>query len=216
MKKLYILFILISNTCYSQLYNYEYYVLNFEDTSQLERLFIDTLSNPNNTWQIGAPVKNKFSEAFSLPNAIITDTINPYPVNDSSSFIVIHRVSIALDQDQYAQFGGFYKVDSDSLNDFGKIELSPDNGITWLNVLDDPSFNWRSSKPVLTGSSDWTYFWVEFDGIEYDLNLGDSIQFRFTFISDDNQSNRDGLMFDDLVFEDIIEGIFSQSNVDFR
>jgi hypothetical protein len=149
-------------------------------------------------------------------NAIITDTINPYPINDTSVFTVIHKVNLALSDEQIMALSGYYKVDSDSLKDFGLIEYSPDNGITWLDMINDESFDWSSDKPVLTGSSDWSYFNVHFDDLGYDLRFGDTVRFRFTFISDSIQNNRDGLMYDNLDFEDFYEGIDSRFHSEFH
>jgi len=104
--------------------------------------------------------KNVFSEAQLSTNAIITDTINPYPINDTSVFTVIHKVNLALAHKGKMALSGHYKVDSDSLKDYGLIEYSPDNGITWLDMINDELFDWSSDKPVLTGSSDWSYFYV--------------------------------------------------------
>lgn len=211
-----VVFCLFSVTCYSQSLNYEIYQFSFEDTAHNERLFIDTISNPDNSWQIGPPQKNVFSEAYLSTNAIITDTINPYPINDTSVFTVIHKVNLALSDEQIMALSGYYKVDSDSLKDFGLIEYSPDNGITWLDMINDESFEWSSDKPVLTGSSDWSYFYVSFDDLGYDLRFGDTVRFRFTFISDSIQNNRDGLMYDNLDFEDFYEGIDSRFQNEFH
>lgn len=219
MKKLLYFLLIISGNCYSQeYYDFEMYQINFEDTTQIGRINIDTLSNPENIWQIGTPSKDNFSEAYSLPNAIITDTANNYPANDTSSFTIIHRASLALTGQEDAVLSGYYKVDSDSLMDYGKIELSPDNGKTWIDMLLDSSewlFEWNTEKPVLTGSSDWTYFWVQFGNSDHIFNRGDTIQFRFSFISDEIQNNRNGLMFDDLSLIDYFEGIYSNSYVEF-
>ncbi len=207
---------LCSLNCYSQSLNYEVYQFTFEDTTHHGRLMIDTISNPDNTWQIGPPQKNTMKEAHLSTNAIITDTINPYPINDSSVFTVIHKVNLALAHEDKMRLSGFYKVDSDSLKDFGLIEYSPDNGITWLDLVNDKPFEWSSNKPVLTGLSDWTYFNVGFNDSGYDLRIGDTVRFRFTFLSDSIQTNRDGLMYDDLFFEDFYEGIYSRFHSEFN
>ncbi len=211
-----IILLIFSTTCYSQSINYEIYLLTFEDTSHYGRLFIDTISSQDNIWQIGPPQKKILNNAMSQPNTIITDTINSYPINDSSVFIIIHRVSLALAQDQKAVLSGYYKVDTDSIDDFGVIEISYDNGSTWLDMLNDPSFNWEYNKPVLTGRCDWNYFYVSFDDSGYDLYFGDTVQFKFTFISDSIQNNKDGLMFDNLDFTDFYEGGFSDITEQFK
>ena len=67
-------------------------VLNdFESPTDIP-IEIDSL-NASNIWQIGEPSKTLFSSARSNPNALVTDTLNNYPVNDSSSFIVRIRSS---------------------------------------------------------------------------------------------------------------------------
>lgn len=48
-------------------------------------LQIDTTSS-NNIWQVGQPSKTFFDSAYSPVNAIVTDTINSYPVNNHSAF----------------------------------------------------------------------------------------------------------------------------------
>src|SRR5690606_28661361 len=54
------------------------------DTLTGHRLQIDTGS----IWQIGPPQKSVFDSAATNPNVIVTDTINTYPINDTSSFTV--------------------------------------------------------------------------------------------------------------------------------
>lgn len=208
---------LLSITAYSQS-GYEFYEINFEDTSQFFRIQIDTISNPANIWEIGVPQKTIFDSALSIPNAIVTDLSNPYPVNDTSSFVIKH-VSSGLGGFQMphtVSISGYYKVNSDTLTDFGTIEFSPDNGITWVNLLTDTvyynqyCYEWWSIRPVFTGiSDDWTFFfvWVAGFGPPFNIQPGDTVLYRFTFISDSIQTNRDGLMFDDFSFQDYAEGI---------
>jgi len=98
-----------------------------------------------------------------------------------------------------------YYVNSDSINDYGKIEYSLNNG-SWININDNTTF-WGSpnSLPVLTGNSNgWKSFNVIFHTNSYD---GDTLRFRFTFISDNIQTNKDGLMFDNISIDDQSEGI---------
>ena len=211
-----LLLVLLSITGYSQAY--WAYNIDFEDASQLFRLEIDTVSNPNNIWQIGEPQKTIFTSAYSVPNAIVTDTINPYPVNDTSTFVITH-VSAYLGGFQMPHtviLSGKYQINSDTINDFGTIEFSPDNGNTWVDLLTDTfyqnegCYEWWSEKPVLSGNSNsWTdfYVWVAGFGPIFDIQPGDTVQYRFTFVSDDVQTDKDGLMFDDLHFEDWSEGI---------
>jgi hypothetical protein len=215
------LLLLISVSVYSQ--NYWDYNIDFEDPSQFFRLEIDTITNPNNIWQIGEPQKTIFSSAYSGSNVIITDTVNSYPMNDTSIFVIKH-VSELLGGFQTPHtviLSGKYQVNSDSITDFGIMEFSPDNGNIWIDLLTDTlylnqmCYEWRSAKPILSGNSTgWTdfYVWIAGFGPVFDIQPGDTVQYRFTFISDSIQTNKDGLMFDDFHFEDWTEGISEVQN----
>ncbi|MFH2143611.1 MAG: T9SS type A sorting domain-containing protein [Bacteroidota bacterium] len=209
-----ILLLLISFFSYSQIPDYCDYMIDFEDTNQFFRLEIDSVSNPNNIWQIGVPNKQNFNSSLSHTHAIITDSINSYPVNDTSFFIVRHIASYC--QGFYytyiAGIKGYFKVNSDSLNDYGTIEFSPSNGYEWIDIINDQEysyFDWYN-KPVLTGNSyGWEYFSVNIAEIfgEFWIFPGDTVLYKFSFISDGIQTNKDGLMYDDLRFEDWAEAI---------
>lgn len=169
-------------------------VINFDyqtDTFYV-KLHIDT-TNVNNIWQIGVPQKNIFNQASALSKVIVTDTMNTYPVNDTSSFIVNYLTHYC------PLIEGFYYCNTDSLNDYGLIELSTDNGQTWINILADsiiPQFN----APILTGNSDgWQDFSLDFWTLSSGNGL-DSFLVKFTFISDSIDTQQDGLMFDNLGF----------------
>jgi len=217
------LFWLFSTIAMGQWYN-----INFDTINGLDHLYIDTVHYHNNIWQIGKPHKTGFISAYSAPNAIITDTLHPYPKNDTSVFIITNFAEGGYAGHDNATFSGWYFVNSDTLSDYGKIEFSPNNGNTWINLLKDTipinymgqNFNWYwsfqgGSPPVLSGNSRG---WVQFGtnlawlGLAFGINWGDTILFRFTFISDSNQTNKDGLMFDDFNFVDYIEGIPEFSN----
>ncbi len=172
-------------------------------------LTIDFNANPNNIWQIGTPQKPNLNSAWSVPKVIITDTINSYPVNDTSSFTIESTAMAPSSSIGWFHFGLQFRyfVDSDTLTDFGMIEFSPDNGTSWIDLLNDPTYsgylNW-GSPPVLSGTSGG---WKE-DGIYMgdlgdflDIQPGTVFKWRFTFISDGIQNNRDGLMYDNIFIE---------------
>ena len=237
MKTLVILLICFPFTSYSQawydLYPYTTF-FNFEDQENLPYLKIDTNFNSNGNWQIGAPQKTTFTSAVSSPNVIVTDTVNSYQINDTSSFII--TIPLQAYATDYFLIGNYY-VDCDSLNDYGKIEYSHDNGATWILIIDDTtlinipfsndtSFPAPSSSnfPVLTGTSNgWESFSINLLGA-YDIyGMGngpdeDTALYRFTFISDAIAENRDGLMFDDLQIVNVYafgldESVDNQINV---
>ena len=185
--------------------------IDFEDTATLSRVYIDTISNSNNVWEIGHPDKVLFISAFSNPNAIVTDSLNPYPTNDTSSFIVIHLADggwpIGYPK---VDIGGYYYVNSDSLNDYGYIDFSYDHGNTWVRVdssLGGCTWGAVEDLPTLTGNSyGWKHFYYCLKVPYGVVNVGDTVLYRFTFVSDSVQTNKDGLMFDNLHFEDWAEG----------
>lgn len=185
--------------------------LNFEDTTYLDRVIIDTNNNHSNIWQIGQPNKTVFTNAKSSPNVIITDSENPYPTNDTSSFTIIHIASYGwFYQYPKVDLGGWYYVNSDSLTDYGYFEFSTDIGNTWYrtdSILGYCTWGAVEELPVFTGNTNgWKHFYYCFDPPVI-LNLGDTILYKFTFISDSVQTNKDGIMFDNLVFEDFYESI---------
>lgn len=218
MKKVFIVLALLAivKTSFSQDWLCDNFQLNFEDTFCLKQLTIDTIYDTNNVWQIGIPQKAVFNSSFSEPRAILTDTLNPYPINDTSVFTVLNtETGGGFIWPHTVVLGGYYMVDSDSLNDYGLIEFSPDNGETWIDLINDTVYNqyyyWSwPGPPTLTGKSDG---WEEFSvylaelGPVFNIELEDTFLYRFTFISDSIHDSLDGLMFDNLWFEDWVEGI---------
>lgn len=200
--------IILSTLLHGQTLEYGYN-LTFEDPSLFNRIKI-----PNNKWQIGAPQKNLFTSAYSPTNVIVTDKINSYPINDTAIFIIKNLANNGfLHSTGTAAIYGKYFVNSDTLVDFGKIEFSPNNGLTWINLLNSTTYSasiqW-SEKPILTGNSfGWKNFNVDIHqlGSLFNIQYGDTILYKFSFISDNIQTNKDGLMYDDIGFLDFMEGI---------
>ena len=220
MKKLLLLIpmLFLSAQSFSQFCNY---TLDFEDTISLQNLRIDTTSNPNNIWQVGAPQKNIFTTSISSPNVIVTDTINSYPVNDTSSFTIVNIAGFGYTAPHTALLQGEYAVDSDTLTDFGMIEFSPDNGASWYDIVNDTFITNHIFMPLgwitLSGNSGgWQPFYVNLASLGplFNIQLFDTVLWRFTFISDGVQSNKDGLMFDNMHFEDYVEGLQEVRNDD--
>lgn len=207
-----LLICLTSSLAFPQSWEEDYY-LNFEEPQYFDHLSIDTFNFPDNTWQIGPPQKITFNNADSEPNVIVTDTLNSYPANNTSIFYI---KNLGSKGSMYGLeiFAGFYYVRSDSLNDYGLIEFSPDNGTTWIDLINDTVFelniDWWTQKPVLTGNSGgWVHFEVMLEDIGSACNMqfGDTIIYKFTFSSDSINENLDGLMYDSFLFWEFIEGI---------
>ncbi len=93
--------------------------IDFEDPTVL--VYIDT-NNSGNIWQIGKPKKVVFNTALSGINAIITDTVQMYPKNDTSSFIVVIPRMDYYPQNTFISFTS--KWDLENQKDFGFIDYS--------------------------------------------------------------------------------------------
>ena len=106
------------------------------DTSVNSGLIISLDSSSNNIWQIGKPQKTLFYRASTLPNAIITDTLNPYPPNDTSSFKFNFRMS-AFPGRPIVAIRWKQKLDMVSHHSGGILEFSR-NGGTWENAFNNP------------------------------------------------------------------------------
>lgn len=220
-KYTFLLFLFFTISGHTQLVIYEYCFdqtgncANYTMSDPEPVLKIDTVFNPNNVWQIGPPQKTVFINSFSSPNVIITDTISTYPTNDTSRFTIENTTIQASSSVNWSNFRLYFKyfVDSDTISDFGLIEFSPDNGTTWIDLINDMSYEsyleWSLNgnvgvKPTLTGSS---VTWMEASvnmrdlGVLLDIQPGTTFMWRFSFISDAIQNNRDGLMYDDIVIE---------------
>ena len=196
--------------------------INFEN-SQITDLYlkIDTTHYYRNDWQIGAPQKSIFTTAFSIPNVIVTNTIHPYQSNDTSVFVVKNTAALGLSFyvpiSSQAGVSGYYFVDTDTEKDYGYIEFSPNNGSTWINFSTDTVYSpfytfyiQGSSYNIFTGhTGNWNFFHIELAqlGQIFNIQQGDTVCWRFTFISDSIPDNFDGLMLDDLSFPDITTGI---------
>ena len=161
-------------------------------------VFIDT-NLISNVWQIGVPQKTYFTSALTLPNAIITDTINPYPTNNYSAFyITIPNVYWSGVNLEFK-----HKFDSDTLIDGGKIEVSSDK-ITWTNLINSNalyySYGFYSNINSVSSMIDFGFSgrsnnW-KLSGCYWNYPQVDTMYLRFVFTSDNIQTNRDGWMID--------------------
>lgn len=174
------------------------------DTNSLEAVLI--VKDSNSCWQIGKPQKTVFTSAFSPDNVIVTDTVNSYPLNDTCSFIAdVHN---NWGNGGILAFQWMQKLDLDSAADWGMIEFSIDNGVTWENAFDNPVvYNFYGYDPsnvhympnggaAFTGTdTTWKNVWLCFDLSWMPPGL---IQFRYTLISDSVETNQDGWMIDNM------------------
>lgn len=185
------------------------YTIDFDSPwSANDHIYIDTVSNPNNIWQIGTPSKTVFNSAYSPTKAIMTDTSNVYPINDTSIFYIRH--SCLGKGNELMTLSFYFKINTDSLSDYGSVDVSLDHGYTWINILTEDTtyyIQWLAPKPILTGSSNgWQNFAINMNQLQM-MYWTDSIYYRFTFISDSIQTNKDGWMLDDFQINDVSEAV---------
>jgi hypothetical protein len=217
MKKIFLLLLLfISLNSFSQIFpGYGLYPI---DTCSFEilhnRLVNDTL-NSNNNWEIGSTNKPFFGQATSLPNAIMTDSLNPYSPNNLSSF----DITFGLNDSYFGLFFNMYikfdhKYETDTLIDGGFITVSYDTGQTWINVVDEyiPSGDFFSDNSYthndtlqngnfgFSGTSDWkttALQWIWMYPVKQ--QPVDTFIIRYNFISDSIQTNKDGWIIDNII-----------------
>jgi hypothetical protein len=113
-------------------------VINFEESSP----YIHINPSSQNIWQIGEPQKTFLNSAYSIPNAMVTDTTNFYPANNISSFdLYVGAFNMGglwgwnYPTDIFIDFR--HKFDTDTLMDGGYITVSWDKGLTWMNIIND-------------------------------------------------------------------------------
>jgi len=189
---------------------FDFYTQYFDGADTLSTsIQIEFDTTGTNIWQVGPPQKTIFSSAATAPNVLVTDTVNFYPTNNSSSF------QFTLNNFDYwwgiLAIQWKQKLDMDA-GDGGVIEFSTDSGATWQNAFDNPYvynlFGFDSAnvdtlaggERAFTGTDTlWRDIWLCFD-ISY-LGYGnDPPLMRFTFKSDSIDSNHEGWMMDNLSY----------------
>lgn len=169
---------------------------------------------PGNRWMIGQPQKVIFDSAFSRPNAIVTDTMLPYPSGQRSVF------QVRLPLEQYFAYPYFvlyfyHKIDADSLHAGGWIEASYDNGQTWTNIREDSTYRVTvldqgmnstlfNGKPGFTGTwNTWRTSAICWGYMSYFQPIPprpEEIRLRFIYESDSLAPLTEGWMIDNMEF----------------
>lgn len=196
-------------------------------TDTINPWVIDTL-NPNNIWQIGKPQKQSFDSSLSLPNAIITDTINTYPINNYSSFqINLKKPQWAISQGRgwsVVHLFFYHKYNTDSLSDGGYIDVSYDGGNTFNNIIFDSNFSehhlfiYKETDTIIGGipafcgnsGANWVDTQLQLRWEEKDYYKVDSMIIRFNFKSDGTDTQKEGWIIDDIFCE--VRGYFPSSS----
>lgn len=195
----FILFITISPT-FSQAVAY-YDNISFEDSCSY--LFLDTTAS--NIWQIGNPNKIFFDSAYSHPNVIVTDTTNYYPKSNQSFFTLKLPHESFSDCETIITF--WHKFNTDTLNDYGVVEVSHDLGNTWNILFTDTTYEvyysrngqGSSSNGYATGiSSEWNYDFISYFWYLNNYGVPNDIWLRFSFYSDSVQDEKEGWLIDNI------------------
>lgn len=198
-----LLFLLLPSLSFSQEQFNQYF--DGADTIQ-SSIKIHFNGDSTNIWQIGKPQKKLFNAASTIPNALLTDTINNYPSNDSSSF---EYTVTPWTNDGILAIQWMQKLDMDAGNDFGLIEFSVDSGDTWKNVFDNPHIynfygfdsanvdTFQNNNLAFTGTDTaWKNIWLCYE-LTW-LSDYDSVMVRHTFVSDSVDNEHEGWMIDNL------------------
>lgn len=171
-------------------------MINF-DTPQADSLLsID--NSASNVWQIGHTTKQFFTNS-AQSIAIMTDTLNPYPINNLSEFVI--NLGNNVGEMTLIMLSFSHSFETDSLRDGGFIELSTDSGATWLsggffgiymNTLGNGTYGFSGTRPW---QSDMFY------SCPNPNTFGKPIFVKFGFYSDSiPDGNKAGWLIDDMHF----------------
>lgn len=229
MKKIFLLILGLMNGMFIFAQNPQFNVgdtIAWLDTISFEEPtpYIQIIPTAANIWQIGKPQKVFFNNAYSPPNAIVTDTVADYPKNNLSYFdLYIGNFNFPdwfYPMDIFIDFR--HKFDTDTLKDGGYISVSWDYGQTFMNVIEDtvypgssPAFNFWPGSTNIYSKSDVLYNgefgfsgksngWVHsslawhFIPVKNDFIAPDTMIIRFNFISDSIDHPKEGWMIDQI------------------
>jgi len=193
------------------------YTITFEESYQ-------SLSIPQGSlWQVGTPSKGSFNQAHSPQKALMTDSVNPYPVNQNAYFDIFYTESYFFQYGFQMQLQFSHKFDTDTMLDGGYITVSYDKGLTWYNVIEDqtysfgntPADDWNDEYNIYSTLDTLVNGQKGFSGRRTEwgkVNLSwyiipargvnccdtDTTIIRFNFVSDGIDNNREGWMIDDI------------------
>lgn len=184
----------------------------------------------SNTWVKGFPQKSFFGDAHTFPNAIMTDSVNPYPINNND-FIQfdIPIVDEIFWSNVYVEF--WHKFQFDTLNDGGYFMVSfdespyyskeqieygdlPENYLQWIDFCGtyyEYGDLFADSINGFTGAiTDWSYTRILFV-FNTPVKIGDislrssdyatdTIHLRFYILSDSIEGGEAGWILDDFLY----------------
>jgi len=179
-----------------------YFSNDFDNNINFDITINDTL------WQVGQPEKELFNKAIFEQNSLITSLVNNYPINSNASFdFGFHPMEV--DNMNFFILEWYQRMDVEEGVDGYLIELDYSDGNGWINLFEDEIYH---AKPIwdLEGEVDTLYTGQKgvsknstdsnhHCGIGWEIsNLEgvEFIKFRFTFVSDTNDTQQEGVMFD--------------------
>ena len=174
-----------------------------------------TLDSLSGCWQVGTPDQTEFDSAWSAPNALVTDTLLPYPaggISYATFSVPVHYFG------EEVELGFNHRLQIDPGEAYGWFEYF-DAGFTQTWVKADPWAGWyggwiewsgdgidTDSGLVFTGTNNgWGQVYLSWrcmavvQGPNERASYPDSMLFRFAFQGLANTNGRDGWMIDDLV-----------------
>ena len=210
---------LLLSSCLSVLtVNAQYYCNDFDQGCAWGLLPVAIDTAQATLWQIGAPGKNFFQQAYSPVNAIVTDTVDAYPAGNLSRF------ELKLPMQDFGWWPEFFlhfqqAFNMDSMHAGAYIEISYDTAQTWTNVFQDwmnppntefweNGTTWIQPDTLSNGQIGFTgtsgdaiggpnWVWSSFCWMQTGIPLPDTLRLRFTFYSDSLAGPGDGWMLDD-------------------
>lgn len=187
-------------------------VINFENSNHTDTSYFE----PDSTglWQIGTPSKPVLNSANSLPYAILTDTLQPYPINAIASFTIKTSDCFSFSCD--------LKYNSDSCMDGLVIETWNSYDTIWINLIKYYDYYFvgtTAGNHNIWGQQDTCTLFNGESGISGNgtqtINGWFSVntmfrsswldrKIRFRFISDSLHSGNDGFLVDNITITPFI------------
>jgi len=196
-----------------------------QDTGTIIGFFgIGPFNTQGSLWQIGVPNKpHPLDTTVSPPFALLTDTVNPYPINCNSSFEIHFGRDPGYEYACWSDmiFSMRYRVDADSLRDGFYTEIMYNGNGQWRNVIFDDMADIIDNNPLntyypsdtlyngisgvsyqnpLTVYQGWSFFQISWHWNNVNAHVVDSVAIRVTFVSDNINTNKGGVLIDYLGF----------------
>jgi hypothetical protein len=166
-----------------------------------EFVFVDTTDDPNELWTITATPSNPKWEAttssfYSSPNSYTDSKIGNYSNNAAVTMTMTNSVDISAFQNP--RFTFWSKWDIESNWDYGQVEVSTDNGNSWVSLEGEHT---EPGEGSFQPNGEPVYDAVQNSWVREEISLTDyvSSQFKVRFVlNTDGSVTRDGWYLDDI------------------